>query len=38
MMGGNIAHSGGGPKALKYGTTRDYVLNFEVVLPDGRIT
>ncbi|MBK8685031.1 MAG: FAD-binding protein [Bacteroidetes bacterium] len=37
MMGGNIAHSSGGPKAVKYGTTRDYVLNLEVVLPDGRI-
>lgn len=37
MLGGNIAHSSGGPKALKYGTTRDYVLNLEVVLPTGEI-
>lgn len=36
-LGGNIAHSSGGPRAVKYGTTRDYVLNLEVVLPDGQI-
>jgi glycolate oxidase len=36
-LGGNIAHSSGGPRAVKYGTTRDYVLNLEVVLPDGKI-
>ena len=36
-MGGNIAHSSGGPKALKYGTTKDYVLNLEVVLPTGEV-
>ncbi len=36
-LGGNIAHSSGGPKAVKYGTTRDYVLNLQVVLPDGEI-
>ena len=34
-MGGNVAHSSGGPRALKYGTTRDYILNLEVVLADG---
>ena len=37
FLGGNIAHSSGGPKALKYGTTKDYVLNLEVVLPDGKV-
>jgi glycolate oxidase len=37
FLGGNIAHSSGGPKALKYGTTKDYVLNLEVVLPTGEI-
>ena len=37
FLGGNIAHSSGGPKALKYGTTKDYVLNLEVVLPNGEI-
>ncbi len=36
-LGGNIAHSSGGPKAVKYGTTRDYVLNLELVLPNGEI-
>ncbi|NNJ55732.1 MAG: FAD-binding protein [Bacteroidia bacterium] len=37
FLGGNIAHSSGGPKALKYGTTKDYVLNLEVVLPSGEV-
>ena len=36
-LGGNIAHSSGGPKAVKYGTTRDYVLNLQVVLPTGEV-
>ncbi len=36
-LGGNIAHSSGGPKAVKYGTTRDYVLNLQVVLANGDI-
>ncbi len=37
FLGGNIAHSSGGPRAVKYGTTRDYVLNLEMVLPTGEI-
>jgi glycolate oxidase len=37
FMGGNIAHSSGGPKCVKYGTTKDYVLNLEIVLPNGEI-
>jgi glycolate oxidase len=37
FLGGNIALSSGGPKAVKYGTTREYVLNLEVVLPTGEI-
>jgi glycolate oxidase len=37
FLGGNLAHSSGGPRALKYGTTRDYVLNMEIVLPTGEI-
>lgn len=37
FLGGNIAHASGGPRALKYGTTRDYVLNLEVVLPTGEV-
>jgi glycolate oxidase len=36
-IGGNIAHGAGGPKAIKYGTTRDYVLNLEVVTGKGDI-
>ncbi len=34
-IGGNVAHSAGGPKAVKYGITRDYILNLEVVLANG---
>lgn len=37
FIGGNIAENSGGPKAVKYGVTRDYVLNMEVVLPTGDI-
>jgi glycolate oxidase len=37
FLGGNIAHSSGGPRAVKYGTTRDYILNLEVVLTTGEI-
>lgn len=37
FLGGNIAHASGGPRALKYGTTRDYVLNLQVVLPSGDV-
>jgi glycolate oxidase len=36
-MGGNVAHSSGGPRALKYGTTKDFILNLEVVLADGTV-
>jgi glycolate oxidase len=36
-LGGNIAHSSGGPRAVKYGTTRDYVLNLEVVTASGDV-
>jgi glycolate oxidase len=35
-LGGNIATAAGGPRCLKYGTTRDYVLGLQVVLADGR--
>lgn len=37
FIGGNIAHGSGGPKVVKYGTIREYILNLEVVLPDGEI-
>ena len=36
-LGGNVATNAGGIKGAKYGTTRDYVLALEVVLPDGRV-
>ncbi len=36
-IGGNIAECAGGPRALKYGVTKDYVLGLEVVLPTGEI-
>ncbi len=38
FLGGNLSESSGGPRAVKYGTTRDYVLNLEVVLPNGDVT
>ena len=36
-IGGNVAENAGGPRALKYGVTRDYVLWLEAVLPDGEL-
>ena len=36
-LGGNVATCAGGPKGLKYGVTKDYVLGLEVVLPTGEI-
>jgi len=36
-LGGNIATNAGGPRCLKYGVTRNYVLGLEVVLADGTI-
>ena len=37
FIGGNISANSGGPKAVKYGVVKDYVLNLEMVLPDGKI-
>lgn len=37
FIGGNVAENSGGPKAVKYGVVKDYVLNLEVVLPTGEI-
>ncbi|HLY68764.1 MAG TPA: FAD-binding oxidoreductase [Puia sp.] len=37
FIGGNIAENSGGPKAVKYGVVRDYVLNLQIVLPTGEI-
>lgn len=36
-IGGNVAVGAGGPRAVKYGTTRDYVLGMRVVLPGGGV-
>lgn len=37
FIGGNLAENAGGPRAVKYGVTKDFVLNLEVVLPNGEI-
>ncbi|WP_003542234.1 FAD-binding oxidoreductase [Desulfotomaculum nigrificans] len=36
-IGGNVAENAGGPRCVKYGVTRDYILGLEVVLPNGDI-
>lgn len=36
-IGGNVAENAGGPRALKYGVTRDYVMEMESVLPNGDV-
>jgi glycolate oxidase len=37
FIGGNVACNSGGPRAVKYGVVKDFVLNLEVVLPSGEI-
>ena len=37
FIGGNVANCSGGPRVVKYGTIREYVLNLEVVLPSGEV-
>jgi glycolate oxidase len=37
FIGGNVACNSGGPRAVKYGVVKDFVLNLEVVLPNGEI-
>ncbi|NOR18050.1 FAD-binding protein [candidate division WOR-3 bacterium] len=37
MIGGNIAENAGGPRAMKYGVTKNYVTGLEAVLPDGEV-
>jgi len=37
FIGGNVATNAGGARAVKYGVTRDYVLNLEVILPNGEL-
>ncbi|HJV35682.1 FAD-binding oxidoreductase [Geomonas sp.] len=36
-LGGNVAECAGGPRAVKYGVTKDFVMGLEVVLPTGQI-
>ena len=36
-LGGNVAENAGGPRAVKYGCTKDFVMGLEVVLPTGAI-
>lgn len=37
FIGGNVAENSGGPRAVKYGVVKDYVLNLEIVLADGSV-
>ncbi len=37
FIGGNVSENSGGPRAVKYGVVKDYVLNLEIVLPDGTV-
>ncbi|MCD6012363.1 MAG: FAD-binding oxidoreductase [Flavipsychrobacter sp.] len=37
FIGGNVSENSGGPRAVKYGVVKDYVLNLEVVLPNGEV-
>lgn len=37
FIGGNVSENSGGPRAVKYGVVKDYVLNIEMVLPDGSV-
>lgn len=36
-IGGNLAENSGGPRGLKYGVTKDYVIGLEVVTPEGEV-
>ncbi len=37
FIGGNVSENSGGPRAVKYGVVKDYVLNLEIVLSDGKV-
>ncbi|WP_276133326.1 FAD-binding oxidoreductase [Polluticoccus soli] len=37
FIGGNVSENSGGPRAVKYGVVKDYVLNLEVVMPNGDV-
>ena len=36
-IGGNMAENAGGPRGLKYGVTKDYVIGLEVITPEGEL-
>ncbi|MED0893792.1 FAD-binding oxidoreductase [Aneurinibacillus migulanus] len=36
-IGGNMAENSGGPRGLKYGVTKDYVIGLELITPEGEI-
>ena len=36
-LGGNVAENAGGPRCVKYGVTKDFVMGLELVLPTGEI-
>ena len=37
QIGGNVASNAGGPRCVKYGVTRDYLLGLEAALPSGEV-
>lgn len=37
FIGGNVSYASGGPRVVKYGTIREYILNLQVVLPTGEV-
>ena len=37
FIGGNVSYGSGGPRVVKYGTIREYILNLQVVLPNGEV-
>ena len=36
-LGGNVAENAGGPRAVKYGVTRDYILGLQIAMPSGEL-
>lgn len=36
-IAGNLAENSGGPRGLKYGVTKDYVIGLEIITPEGEI-
>ncbi|GAB2689211.1 FAD-linked oxidase C-terminal domain-containing protein [Mucilaginibacter koreensis] len=37
FIGGNVSHGSGGPRVVKYGTIREYILNLQVALTSGEV-